>query len=187
MLKIIGDKYLKIELGMYGTLVFGKILEQHDSLRNVRDVCVKGEYSIGYEFKPAITKNKLCLRNMYSVDDNIQFHHNFSCVYIAEEWIKNISTLIIKTNKQLENSEPKKCVVTYSYYKREEVFRMGGYRDEYKKMNCEIEMYLGGKTLDDKREITSIIENKLKLKSILIGDIHIIDTEEDLDDKEGVN
>ncbi|XVG95848.1 hypothetical protein ACGCUP_01045 [Eubacteriales bacterium KG125] len=96
---------LKVELFRYGTLVFGKILEQDESLREKAIITQNVEYSIRSIDSPQIRFKKLFVRGCNKTNDNTILNYNFTSLEEAEEWCENIKYLIDELNGQDELSQ----------------------------------------------------------------------------------
>lgn len=96
---------LKVELFRYDTLVFGKILEQDESLRGKEEVISRSDYEIDSVSSPEIRQARLLIRGVKKCDDNKVLYYNFTTVKDAEAWCENIKKLIDKLNHGDEDGE----------------------------------------------------------------------------------
>ena len=94
---------LKLELFRYGSLVFGKVLEQAESLRTP-GCCEEmesspfGIFKISSDNSPELLSNVLFIRGSYKEDDNNIFSKNFADIDKAKEVVGLIKTLVDKIN-----------------------------------------------------------------------------------------
>lgn len=96
---------LKVELFRYGTLVFGKILEQDESLSGEGKVISRSNYEIDSFDGPGINSNTLYIRGRSEkFNDNVIFY-NFDSVEKAKAWCENIKKLINKLNNDGASEE----------------------------------------------------------------------------------
>ncbi len=96
---------LKVELFRYDTLVFGKILEQDESLRGEGEVISRSDYKIGSIGSPEIGQARLFIRGAEEHADNRVMYYNFTTVKDAEAWCENVKKLIDKLNHGDEDGE----------------------------------------------------------------------------------
>ncbi len=89
---------LKVELFRYGTLVFGKILEQDESLREKGEVISRSDYEIDSVSSPEFRQTRLFIRGAKKCDDNKVLYYNFTTVKDAEAWCENVKKLIDELN-----------------------------------------------------------------------------------------
>ncbi len=96
---------LKVELFRYDTLVFGKILEQDESLRGKGEVISRSDYKIGSVASPEIGQARLFIRGSEKSNDNKVLYYNFTTVKDAEAWCENVKKLINKLNNDGASEE----------------------------------------------------------------------------------
>lgn len=96
---------LNVELFRYDTLVFGKILEQDESLREKGEVISRSDYEIDSVSSPELRQTRLFIRGAKKCDDNKVMYYNFTTVKDAEAWCENIKKLINKLNNDGASEE----------------------------------------------------------------------------------
>lgn len=100
---------LKIELFRYGTMVFGKVLEQDEELRYTsdcgKDVIVKsGNWAIESQAAPCLGRNVLSIRGyIKSLDNEILLK-----IYDSEDEAKEACAKIKELVNKINNSDYKK-------------------------------------------------------------------------------
>lgn len=96
---------LKVELFRYDTLVFGKILEQDESLREKREVISRSDYEIDSFDGPGINSNTLYIRGRSEKFNDDVIFYNFNSKKAAEAWCKNIKKLIDELNNEASEED----------------------------------------------------------------------------------
>lgn len=91
---------LKVELFRYGTLVFGKILEQDESLREKGEITTNYDYAIESIRFPEIAERKLFVRGEVKDSDNKIMSKRFADEDSAIRWCEHIKQLIDRVNGQ---------------------------------------------------------------------------------------
>lgn len=91
---------LKVEFFRYETLVFGKILEQDESLRGMEIIARNEKFCIASVHCPDIRNEKLYIRGANEYTDEKIVTYNFDTVEEAKEWWANIKTMIDEINQE---------------------------------------------------------------------------------------
>ena len=104
--------YLRMELFQYGTLVFGKIIEQYESFRNIevgvgaKELISKNAISIVTQSSPAIGEFRgnlsIYIRGYIREDDNDIIYYNFDTKEEADIFCDNVKELVEELNSQNE-------------------------------------------------------------------------------------
>jgi hypothetical protein len=81
---------LKLELFRYGTLVFGRVLEQAEELRDCASVAKKGSFEIMSFDRPMLGANTLYILGSAKDCDDTIFHFSYG----SEERAKGICEII---------------------------------------------------------------------------------------------
>ena len=91
---------LKIEIGRYGSLVFGKILEQPEKMRDAGTIWVSKSFTIKTAAKPELTTSFLWLQGSNDDADHNVFYHRYCTDIKAAEIIKMIEQGIKEINEE---------------------------------------------------------------------------------------
>lgn len=103
---------LKIELFRYGTLVFGKVIEMDEELRDKGTLATtdgEEEFSIFSNANPELRSSRLYIRGSSKDYDDDIFVNDFGSDVKAEQVCDDIKQLVNKINK--ENIEDKKSPI----------------------------------------------------------------------------
>lgn len=93
---------LKIELFRYGTLVFGRVLEQAEELRDCASVAKKGSFEISSVFAPALGSKDLFIRGTDADSDNNVFVYKFDSEKQAIRVCETIKELVAEINSDTD-------------------------------------------------------------------------------------
>ena len=104
--------FLRMELFQYGTLVFGKIIEQNESLRSIevgasaKEFISKNAISIVSQSSPDIGKCggnlSIYIRGYFREDDDNIMYYNFDTKEEADIFCDNVKELVKELNAQNE-------------------------------------------------------------------------------------
>lgn len=92
---------LKIELYRYGTLLFGRVLEQDESLRRIDDskcIADRDGFKIKADKSPELRGDTLYIRGANENSDYDIFHYIFLSEERALEVAENIKQLVAEIN-----------------------------------------------------------------------------------------
>lgn len=98
---------LKIELFRYGRLVFGKVLEMDESLRNTGILVKNEEFEIDSEGSPELYNKILYIQGSCTGKDNKEFFYCYELEEKAIEVCDNIKELVEKINSTEEEATDK--------------------------------------------------------------------------------
>lgn len=93
---------LKLELFRYGTLVFGKVLEQAEELRDCASFAKKGSFEIMSFDCPRLGVNTLHIRGSARDCDDAIFHFNYSGEKRAKGICETIKELVAEINSDTD-------------------------------------------------------------------------------------
>jgi hypothetical protein len=98
---------LKLELFRYGTLVFGRVLEQAEELRQnesqkVRVLAKTNDFSIVSDVWPSLFTNRLSARGVLKDHDNKIFGHFYGSEEEAKEVCRTIKELVAEINSDTD-------------------------------------------------------------------------------------
>lgn len=96
-------KKLEIELYRYGNLVFGKILHQDESLRNMERIVEKNNFKIESSSGPALYGTKLFICGENKRFDNDIFYYHYCDKETATKICKTIKECVDWINKTEKN------------------------------------------------------------------------------------
>lgn len=106
---------LKVGIQQVGNIVFGKVLEQDESLRNGDGdgnlyglVFAQGGTAVGAmrsRWFPALTTNYFHIRGNKRHDDNKWFAYPFDSAEVAKQAIKDIRMFVAQVNGATENED----------------------------------------------------------------------------------
>ncbi len=89
---------LKLELFRYGTLVFGRVLEQAEELRGNGVLAKKGSFEISSAFAPTLGSSDLFIRGTDAENDNDVFIYQFDSEKQAIRVCETIKELVAEIN-----------------------------------------------------------------------------------------
>lgn len=95
-------KKLEIELYRYENLVFGKIIHQDESLRDIGIIVEKDDFKIGSYSHPELQVNKLLIRGNDKKDDHRIFYYKFRDKETAIKTCRKIMVCVDLINPEVE-------------------------------------------------------------------------------------
>lgn len=98
---------LRLELFRYGSLVFGKVLEQAEELRAAEDETVlaaENGFSLKIHLNPEISGSSLFLRGTQKMKDNDIFFAEFETDLEAATFCKAVQVMVDRINGEPESN-----------------------------------------------------------------------------------
>ena len=113
---VVGDRTLKVEFNRHGAEVTAKVLEMGESLRGKNSLASLGEYEVFSISHIDMSTNYLFVRGNKKARDRDKAYWRFDSITEAKEYIKNISELIHKINRESKWNAKVVCVRSKSIF-----------------------------------------------------------------------
>ena len=113
---VVGDRALKVEFNRHGAEVTAKVLEMDESLRGKNSLASNGEYEVFSLSRIDMSEHYLFVRGNEKARDHDKAYWQFYSITEAKKYIKNISELIRKINREIKWNAKVVCVRSKSIF-----------------------------------------------------------------------
>ena len=113
---VVGDRTLKVEFNRHGAEVTAKVLEMDESLRGKNSLASNGEYEVFSLSRIDMSEHYLFVRGNEKARDHDKAYWQFYSITEAKKYIKNISELIRKINREIKWNAKVVCVRSKSIF-----------------------------------------------------------------------